>query len=206
MRQFIKHRGIAAPLLEPNIDTDIIIPSREMKRVSKEGLGEGAFANRRYTLPGGRDPNPDFVLNQAAYKDASIILAGANFGCGSSREHAVWALTDLGIRAVIAPGFGHIFYNNCFSSGLLPLILGAAEIAEIAAATESDPQRRQVEIDLENCEVAVGDKRFSFTIEAANRDMLLNGLDRIGQTLLLADEITAFESADRARRGWAYID
>lgn len=206
MKPFVHHRGIAAPLLEPNIDTDIIIPSREMKRVTKQGLGEGAFANRRYTLPGGREPNPDFVLNRPEYRDTTILLAGPNFGCGSSREHAVWALVDLGIRAVIAPGFGHIFYNNCIANGLLPLVLPDAAVARLAELTASDPQNMLVDIDLEHCSVNCGGEAFAFEIEAANRDMLMQGLDRIDQTLQHADAIGAFEQRDRAVRGWAYLD
>ena len=115
MEKFQVHQGVAAPLLRINIDTDAIIPSREMKRVSKHGLGDGLFAAWRYTLPGGREPNPDFILNQSPFDQASILLAGTNFGCGSSREHAVWALVEYGIRAIIAPSFGSIFYNNCMN-------------------------------------------------------------------------------------------
>jgi 3-isopropylmalate/(R)-2-methylmalate dehydratase small subunit len=128
--KFKKHTGIAAPMLRANIDTDAIIPSRELKRVSKEGLGEGLFAGWRYFNRGESDEsaNPDFILNQPEYGGASILLAGSNMGCGSSREFAVWALTDYGIRAIIAPSFGAIFHTNCIRNGLLPIVLDEATV------------------------------------------------------------------------------
>ena len=123
MKPFTRHASIAAPMMQPNIDTDAIIPSREMKRVSRKGLGEGLFAGWRYISAGTRDENPNFVLNEARYEGCSILVAGPNFGCGSSREHAVWALVDFGVRAVIAPSFGDIFRRNCVRNGVLPALL-----------------------------------------------------------------------------------
>ena len=126
MEKFTTLTAIAAPLLRINIDTDAIIPSREMKRVSKDGLAEGLFAGWRYQTPGSREENPDFILNQAPYRQARILLSGINFGCGSSREHAVWALHEWGIRAVIAPSFGSIFQGNCVRNGIVPVVLDNA--------------------------------------------------------------------------------
>ena len=153
MEKFVELNAIAAPLLEINIDTDVIIPSREMKRVSKQGLGEGLFAGRRYTQPGGRDENPEFILNREPYRDAQILLSGSNFGCGSSREHAVWALSEWGIRAIIAPSFGAIFYGNCVRNGILPIELEDARVKEIAATVEAHPAENRITVDLERQQV-----------------------------------------------------
>lgn len=205
MEKFIQLTGVAAPLLQINIDTDAIIPSREMKRVSKQGLGDGLFAGWRYTLPGGRERNMDFVLNRPEYADTSILLSGDNFGCGSSREHAVWALHEYGIRAIIAPSFGSIFYQNCVRNGLLPIVLADGHIKTLAAFVEQDPARNRLAIDLEAQTVTTTDgQRYSFDIENSHRQMLLEGLDAIGLTLELADKISAFEQTDASRRPWLY--
>ncbi len=203
---FTVHTGVAAPMLQANIDTDAIIPSREMKLVSKQGLGEGLFAAWRYKLPGSREINPDFILNTPPYENTTILLGGPNFGCGSSREHAVWALAEYGIRAIIAPGFGSIFYNNCIGNGLLPVVLSEATIRRLAQAIEASPQQQQLRVDLQQQQVCTpqGDC-FAFTIEKDARDMLLNGLDRIGATLQYQTQIDAFEKEDRKRRSWAYL-
>ncbi len=203
MDQFKQHSGIAAPLLQPNIDTDAIIPSREMKVVSKHGLGEGLFAHWRYLAPGSRDENTDFILNQAPYRDASILLTGDNFGCGSSREHAVWALKEFGIRVIIAAGFGSIFYNNCVANGLLPITLDPGHIQRMASEVESEPSQ-SISVDLEANTVHCGERDYSFELEENHRQMLLQGLDPIGLTLLHQDAIDAFEVSDRKRRSWAY--
>lgn len=200
-----RHRGIAAPLLRSNIDTDAIIPSREMKRVSRHGLGDGLFAAWRYTLPGSREEDPSFVLNQPAYRGASILLAGANFGCGSSREHAVWALHEYGFRVLIAPSFGGIFHGNCVRNGILPVELDAATVDRLAAAVADDPATRTLAVDLETLEVTDPDgNTLPFTLNPGHRRMLLEGLDAIGMTLERAAEIDAFEVADRQRRPWIY--
>ncbi|MDH3991413.1 MAG: 3-isopropylmalate dehydratase small subunit [Gammaproteobacteria bacterium] len=204
MKKFLQHRGVAAPLLRDNVDTDAIIPSREMKRVSKLGLGEGLFAGWRYLEPDGRELNPDFVLNKPAYENTSILLSGANFGCGSSREHAVWALAEFGIRAVIAPGFGAIFANNCVRNGLLPLELHDAAVREIAAWVQSDPARHQVTIDLPGQEVLAADKRYAFVIEPAAKRMLVEGLDAIALTQTRWQLIESFHEQRKQLRPWLY--
>ncbi len=203
MDSFTVHRGVAAPLLRINVDTDAIIPSREMKRVSKTGLGEGLFAGWRYLEPGGREPNPDFVLNQPAYAGASILLAGVNFGCGSSREHAVWALKEYGIRAIVAPSFGAIFYNNCIRNGLLPVELPEHAVQALADASSGGATLR---VDLQACEVqAPTGEVYRFTIQPALREMLLEGLDPVALTLKLLPQIEAFQAADRQERPWVWL-
>lgn len=204
MTPFTTHIGVAAPLRRINIDTDAIIPSREMKTVGKRGLAPGLFAGWRYR-DGQRTPNPDFVLNQAAYANTSILLGGANFGCGSSREHAVWALVEYGIRCVIAPSFGSIFQGNCVRNGLLPVVLDDAQVQALADQTAADPQAMPLQIDLQAQTVTVaGGPAVHFAIAAGARQMLLEGLDGIGLTQKHADEIEAFIHADRQTRPWVY--
>ncbi|QHJ13856.1 3-isopropylmalate dehydratase small subunit [Paraglaciecola mesophila] len=219
MDKFTIHQGVAAPMLQINIDTDAIIPSREMKLVSKQGLGEGLFAGWRYTLPNGREPNEDFVLNQAAYKNTSILLAGDNFGCGSSREHAVWALKEYGIKAIIAPGFGSIFYHNCIRNGILPVVLANDEVLALAKHVEKAPQTSQVNINLLECYVNAIDSgnhntegkvsdsmneslRFSFSILPAQQAMLLEGLDGIALTLKSKSKIERFKQSYQRQYPW----
>ena len=205
MEKFIEHTGVAAPLLRINIDTDAIIPSREMKRVSKQGLGEGMFAGWRYQEPGSRELNPDFVLNKPDYAGTSILLSGDNFGCGSSREHAVWALDEFGIRVIVAPSFGAIFYNNCIRNGLLPIILDDTVIQDLASQVETDPQSRKIKVSLaDKTLTAPNGTVHAFEIEDNHREMLLEGLDVIGLTLRHESEIDAFQDRDRARRPWIY--
>ncbi|OYY90933.1 MAG: 3-isopropylmalate dehydratase small subunit [Sphingomonas sp. 28-66-16] len=188
--------GIAAPLLRNNIDTDAIIPSREIKGVGKAGLAGGLFAGWRYQA-GTRDPDPAFVLNDPAYAGASILLAGENFGCGSSREHAVWALHDYGIRAVIAPSFAPIFEGNCLRNGIIPVILSGDAIASLG---------RIVTIDLLAQTVQSADHRIAFAIDPAARAMLAEGLDAIDLTLRKAPAIAAFHARDRLARPWIYLE
>lgn len=197
--------GVAAPLLRANIDTDTIIPSREMKHVSKEGLAEGLFAGWRYLSAEARDPNPEFVLNQSPYDTACILMAGRNFGCGSSREQAVWALKEWGIRSVIAPGFGAIFQSNCVRNGLLPVVLDEAAVDAIADAVQSNPLMNLVAVDLYSQHVTMGERFWTFKIGSKDRLMLLEGLDAIAVTLKDEPEIAAFEVGDRHRRPWAYL-
>ena len=189
MEVFLTHSGIAAPLLQDNIDTDQIIPSREMKTVSKTGLAAGLFAGQRYIS--GRTPNPDFVLNQPALAGATILLAGKNFGCGSSREHAVWALKDYGFRAVIAESFGEIFYNNCVRNGILCVMLSQEQIVALD---------QRITIDLPAQII----NEVSFDIPDGDKNMLVNGLDPIALTLQDKREIDAFFKADKTARPWAY--
>lgn len=207
MKPFVTHEGVAAPILRINIDTDTIIPSREMRHVSKRGLGEGLFAGWRY-LDGDREQrenNPEFVLNKPQYAGASILLAGANFGCGSSREHAVWALLEYGFKAVIAPSFGSIFYHNAMRNGLLPLRLPEASISELSANTrESAPNR--ITINLHDTQVCSDTgQRFRFDIEPIYKEMLLQGLDAIGMTLKHQPLIEEFQLRDKQTRRWAYL-
>jgi 3-isopropylmalate/(R)-2-methylmalate dehydratase small subunit len=197
--------GIAAPLMRINIDTDAIIPSREMKRVSKEGLADGLFAGWRYRHADTRDPDPDFILNQPPYDRGEVLLAGRNFGCGSSREHAVWALAEWGIRAIIAPSFGSIFQSNCIRNGLLPVVLPEPVVEEIAAAVRDDPSANRVTVDLEARRVEMKDRAWTFEIADKDRQMLLQGLDLIALTLADAAAIDAFERRDRRRRPWAHL-
>lgn len=205
MRPFIQLKGVLVPLLRANIDTDAIIPSREMKRVSREGMGEGLFAAWRYSDVKARTPEPDFALNQPAYANARILATGKNFGCGSSREHAVWALQEFGIRAIIAPDFGAIFERNCFSNGLLPLRLNEAEIEHIISACSLDPQSLQPTIDLQQQQVDLpGGEIIRFTVPQVQREMLLNGWDPVDRTLQLRDRIDVFFERDQKNRPWVY--
>ena len=203
-----KHTGVCAPIPIDNVDTDQIIPSREMKRVSKLGLGKGLFAGWRYVYEGTdkvglRD---DFVLNQPQYDDASIILAGKNFGCGSSREHAVWALRDFGIKVIIAESFGRIFRSNCARNGLLAIELPSDKIELLRNETAPAPQTEQVTVDLSTCRVhSPSGESIEFSIDAADQNMLLEGLDYIDFTLRFADDIDAFVERDREARPWAYL-
>ena len=201
MEKFIRHEGSAAPLLIDNVNTDQIIPSREMKRVSKEGLGEGLFANLRYAdaASGGRTPNPDFVLNHPHHRDASILLSGKNFGCGSSREHAVWALHEFGIRAILAESFGSIFHENCIANGILPVVLERAHIERLA---EAGPV--PIVIDLEAKAIETPHGRLSFDLEDSKRALLIAGLKPIDVVMRHRDEIDRFVADDRLRRPWVY--
>lgn len=204
MQPFTTLTAIAAPLMRDNIDTDAIIPSREIRSVAKTGLTEGLFAGWRYLTMGDRDPNPDFVLNNPRYTQAQILVTGANFGCGSSREHAAWALAEYGFRAIIAPSFNPIFRNNCILNGMVPVVLPADQAAEIAVhLTSGDPT---LTVDLTACEVRRPDAAaWPFVIDAEAREMLLEGMDSIALTLKLADRIQAMRDADRHKRPWVYL-
>lgn len=202
MEKFTRLTGVAAPLFRANIDTDAIIPSREMKKVSKEGLGEGMFADWRYSDVANRIENPDFVLNRPGFRKAPILLAGANFGCGSSREHAVWALEDYGIRCVIAPSFGAIFQGNCVRNGILPLVLPEPAVAALAQA--GSPQTLTIDLAAQSVRVPDGTE-LPFTIAPADKEMLLEGLDAIGVTLKRLPAIQDFEGGYRARNPWLFF-
>lgn len=206
MDRFLTHEGVVAPLMRNNIDTDAIIPSVEMKRVSKKGLAAGLFAAWRYRDRNTGELNPDFVLNQAAYRGASILLGGRNFGCGSSREHAVWALDEFGIRVLIAPSFGTIFSANCVANGLLPVCLPESRVQELADWVAADPQEHRLEIDLPARTVRQSDgKQCVFDILDTDAEMLMRGLDPIDMTLQLENEITAFELTNREQRPWVKL-
>ena len=204
MDKFERHSGIAAPLVRDNIDTDAIIPSREMKRVSKRGLGEGLFAGWRYLEPESRQPNPEFILNQPAYEGASILLSGNNFGCGSSREHAVWALAEYGIRVIIAPGFGGIFAGNCIRNGILPLELDAIAVANIVGWVSENPREHRPVIDLSEQKLHAAGSEYSFEIDSSSKTMLVEGLDAIALTLTRWEQIQTYHQDRKMLRPWLY--
>ena len=190
--------GIAVPLLRDNIDTDTIIPSREMRSTGRTGLADGLFAPWRYTDAAARLRDPDFALNRSEAAGARILLAGCNFGCGSSREHAVWALAEYGIEAVVAPGFAPIFRSNCIRNGLLPVELPEDVVARL--------QWQEVRIDLPAQTVSTGEASWPFEIEAEAKEMLVGGVDAIDLTLSnLEHDMPPWLEADRARRPWIYL-
>ena len=210
MDKFIVHKGIAVPLDRANVDTDAIIPKQFLKSIHRTGFGPNLFDEWRYLDHGEpgidnskRPLNPDFVLNQPRYQGASILLARKNFGCGSSREHAPWALQQFGFRAVIAPSFADIFYNNCFKNGLLPVVLPEAAIDALFNEVSAFVGY-QLQIDLEHQFVsnANGDRRYEFSLDASRKHCLLNGLDDIALTLRNADKIRDFEARHLATQPW----
>jgi 3-isopropylmalate/(R)-2-methylmalate dehydratase small subunit len=205
MQKFDTLTAIAAPLLRDNIDTDVIIRIEHLVGSALHGtLARWCFGVLRYQADGSE--NPDFILNKPPYRSANILLAGENFGCGSSREAAVWALMEAGFRCVIAPSFGDIFSNNCFQNGLLPVVLDASEIRAMATLVEADPAGNRITIDLENCVVRSPDgTRLPFQIPHMRRDALLNGLDEVGLTLRRTSDISAFQARDRLERPWIYM-
>jgi 3-isopropylmalate/(R)-2-methylmalate dehydratase small subunit len=203
MEKFTVLDATAAPLLRQNINTDVIIRVDRLRDLPRGKLGPYAFESWRYTLDG--KENPDFVLNKQPYRDAKIILAADNFACGSSREHAVWALWDFGVRCVIAPSFGQIFFNNCFQNGMLPVVVPLEEIEAMAAEVEQSQGAAKIKVDLENGEITTpSGKKISFTLDEIRRKGLLEGLDPIAQTMRYDAALTAFEKKDRARYPWIY--
>jgi 3-isopropylmalate/(R)-2-methylmalate dehydratase small subunit len=210
MQAFTEHRGIVAPLDRPNVDTDAIIPKQYLKSIKRSGFGPNAFDDWRYLDAGAPDIknsmrrlNPEFILNQPPYDKATILLARENFGCGSSREHAVWALTDFGFRTVIAPSFADIFFNNSFKNGLLPIALDAATIDGLFARVKQE-QGLEFTVDLVSQRVIVGDETYRFEIDAFKKHCLLNGLDDIGLTLEHADQIKAYEQERKQQAPWLF--
>ncbi len=215
MQAFTQHTGIVAPLDRPNVDTDAIIPKQFLKSIKRSGFGPNAFDDWRYLDQGGpeidnasRQLNPDFILNQQPFDKATILLARENFGCGSSREHAVWALHDFGFRAVIAPSFADIFFNNSFKNGLLPIVLDADIVDDLFNRANADSGAGpglQISIDLEAQTVSVaGENIASFEIDAFRKHCMLNGLDDIALTLQYADEIKAFEEKRKKTAPWLF--
>jgi len=211
MKPFTVHKGIAAPLNRENVDTDAIIPKQFLKSIKRSGFGPNLFDEWRYLDKGepdkaneGRPLNPEFVLNQARYRGTRILLARDNFGCGSSREHAPWALVAFGIRAIIAPSYADIFFNNSFETGLLPVILPAAVVDRLFADTLATPGYR-LTVDLPNQTVVTpAGERFGFSVDDFRRHCLIEGLDEIGLTLQHADAIRAFEQRRRAEQPWLF--
>jgi len=202
MQAFTKLTGIAAPLPKANVDTDQIIPARFLKSISRLGFGKNLFANFRFKEDGSE--NPDFVLNQEPYRKAEVLIAFENFGCGSSREHAPWALLDFGIRCVIAPDFADIFHNNCFKNGVLPVRL-PREICEKLMEDAKMGGNARISIDLERqVVVRPNGEEIPFQIDPFRRHLMLNGLDDIGQTMQHAPAIDGFEARQRAAQPWLY--
>jgi len=211
MRKFTLLDGLVMPLDRANVDTDAIIPKQFLKSIKRSGFGPNAFDEWRYLdhgepgMDNSRRPlNPDFVLNQPRYRGAQVLLARENFGCGSSREHAPWALEDYGFRALIAPSFADIFFNNCFKNGLLPIRLDARIVDDLFKAVEATPGYR-LRVDLERQSVTTPDgKAYDFEVDAHRKHCLLNGLDDIGLTLQHVGEIAVFEAKHRAAQPWLF--
>lgn len=211
MEAFVTLDGLAAPLDRANVDTDAIIPKQFLKSIKRSGFGPNAFDEWRYLDHGEpgmdnskRKINPDFVLNQPRYQGASVLLARDNFGCGSSREHAPWALQDYGFRAIIAPSFADIFFNNCFKNGMLPIVLSAEAVDKLFKAVEANPGYK-ILIDLEKQSVTTPDgQAYGFEVDAFRKHCLLNGLDDIGLTLQHVDKIKAFEATHKQTQPWLF--
>ena len=201
MQKFITLEGVAAPLRIINVDTDMIIPKQYLKTIKRTGLGVGLFSELRYKDDGSE--NPDFVLNKPAYRNAKILVAEDNFGCGSSREHAPWALMDYGIRCVISTQFGDIFYNNCFKNGVLPIKVSKEDLAKLFDDADRGANAT-LSIDLEKQEIRGPDGGVvKFEIDPHLKHLMLNGLDDIGLTNLKKDKIDSFEDKSKAARPWA---
>ena len=211
MRAFTQHQGLVAPMDRANVDTDMIIPKQFLKSIKRTGFGKNLFDELRYLDEGKPDQdcskrplNPDFVLNQDRYRNSTVLLARANFGCGSSREHAPWALEDYGFRVIIAPSFADIFYNNCFKNGLLPIVLDEEIVDRLFAEVEAN-EGYQLAIDLQAKTVTTpSGESFSFDVDDFRRHCLLNGLDDIGVTLEDADLIRAYEEQRRKTAPWLF--
>jgi 3-isopropylmalate/(R)-2-methylmalate dehydratase small subunit len=212
MRKFTVLDGLVLPLDRANVDTDAIIPKQFLKSIKRSGFGPNLFDEWRYLDHGEpgmdnskRPLNPDFVLNQPRYRGAQILLARENFGCGSSREHAPWALEDYGFHAIIAPSFADIFFNNCFKNGVLPIVLDAAVVDNLFKAVETAPGYR-LKVDLEKQSISTPDgAAHKFEVDAHRKHCLLNGLDDIGLTLQHVDEIKAFEAKHRTAQPWLFM-
>jgi 3-isopropylmalate/(R)-2-methylmalate dehydratase small subunit len=211
MQPFTRHAGLVAPLDRANVDTDAIIPKQFLKSVKRSGFGPNLFDEWRYLDHGepGQDASqrprdPDFVLNQPRYQGASILLARKNFGCGSSREHAVWALADEGFRCVVAPSFADIFYNNCFKNGVLPIALDDDMVDQLFRAVAAEPgYRLTVDLPAQTVNTPAGET-ISFEVDEFRKHCLVNGLDEIGLTLRHADEIRAYEARRRREAPWLF--
>ena len=211
MDKFTVHKGLVIPLDRSNVDTDAIIPKQYLKSISRSGFGPTLFDDWRYEKAGepGMDHSKraikeDFVLNQSRYQGGSVLLARENFGCGSSREHAVWALTDFGIRAVIAPSYADIFFNNSFKNGLLPLVLSSDDVDELFNAVEAE-EGYELTVDLEKQQVISADgKTYGFDVDEFRKYCMLNGLDDIGLTLEHADDIRNYEEKRKQTAQWLF--
>jgi len=211
--KFIKLDGLVAPLDRANVDTDAIIPKQFLKSIKRSGFGPNAFDEWRYLDHGEpgmdnsqRPLNPDFVLNQPRYQGASVLLARENFGCGSSREHAPWALQDYGFRAIIAPSFADIFFNNCFKNGILPIVLPAGKVDQLFKETEvREGYRLTVDLEAQTVTTPSGEA-IAFEVDPFRKECLLNGWDDIGLTLRHADKIKAYEEKRRQSEPWLFVN
>jgi len=204
MEPFTTLRGLVAPLDRVNVNTDEITPARFLKSIKRTGFGNALFANWRYLDVSAQRPNPDFVLNQPRYQGASILLTGDNFGCGSSREHAPWAIQEYGFRCIIAPSFADIFYNNCFNNGILPVTLDDAIVQELFAAVDAT-EGYTLHVDLAAQTVTTPTGRvLHFEIDGFRKQALLQGLDNIGWTLSHSDEIAAYEQKRKQEAPWLF--
>jgi 3-isopropylmalate/(R)-2-methylmalate dehydratase small subunit len=210
MEAFKEHTGVVVPFDRSNVDTDAILPKQYLKMLEKTGFGGFLFDDERYLDPGDveipvdeRRKNPDFILNLSPYNCATILLGRANFGCGSSREHAVWALKDFGIRVAVASSFGDIFYNNCFNNGLLPVILNDETIDELFELI-GDKDAPELTVDLNQCEIRSPKNTWPFVVERGRRENLLSGLDEIGRTLTYSSSIQVYESKRRTLEPWLF--
>ena len=199
MDKFISLQGIAAPLPIVNIDTDMIIPKQFLKTIKRTGLGVSLFYEMRYDNDG--KLINDFVLNTSPYDQSKILVAGDNFGCGSSREHAPWSLKDFGIRCIISTSFADIFYNNCFQNGILPIVVSAKQLDELMAAASN---QHEFKIDLPDQKITVGGTSINFDIEEHRKDRLLQGLDDIGITLGYQEDIAAYEEEQKIKKPWLF--
>lgn len=211
MEPFRQHTGLVAPLDRANVDTDAIIPKQFLKSIKRAGFGPNLFDEWRYMDHGEpgmdnskRSLNPNFVLNQARYQGATILIARKNFGCGSSREHAPWALQQFGFKAIIAPSFADIFYNNCYKNGLLPIVLAEMEVDHLFNIVAATP-RLKLNVDLERQVIEVpGAETYKFQVEDFRKQSLLNGWDEIGLTMRHADKIRAYEASRAQREPWLF--
>ena len=211
MKAFTRHKGLVAPLDRANVDTDMIIPKQFLKSIKRTGFGPNLFDELRYLDQGepgqdclNRPINPDFPLNKARYKGASILLTRKNFGCGSSREHAPWALEDYGFNVIVAPSYADIFYNNCFKNGILPVILDEYEIEDLFIEVEKIPGF-QLDVDLVSQTITTDSaKEYNFELDEFRKDCLINGLDEIGLTLQHADLIKKYEEHRENRHPWVF--
>ncbi|MFF2409365.1 3-isopropylmalate dehydratase small subunit [Streptomyces sp. NPDC058092] len=203
MEKFITHQGTAVPLMRSNVNTDDIVPARFLKSIHRTGFGRHLFANWRY-LEDGCTPNPEFPLNEPRYDGAGILVAGENFGCGSSREHAPWSLREFGFRCVIAPSFADIFHNNCFNSSILPVRLEASEVEAISEALTSGAAPT-LHVDLPDQSVTTADGRlFRFEVDPFKKNSMMEGLDNIGWTLSHKDQVLAYEQRRKQQTPWLF--
>ena len=201
MEKFSTLKGIAAPLPMINVDTDMIIPKQFLKTIKRSGLGKNLFHELRYDIQG--NIKNDFVLNWDPYKTSKILIAGANFGCGSSREHAPWSLLDFGFRSIVAPSFADIFYNNCFKNGILPIVLNEDKIKEIS---EYSNRKEEISVKLADQKIIYGNNEISFEIDPFKKKCLLEGLDDIALSLEKSDKIKSFENKVKNQRPWIFND